>query len=354
MPRGFGQDGKVLKLQRSLYGLKQAPRNFFQHFKGQLERVGFVAQDSVDPCLFISDKVIAVVYVDDTLFYSPKREYIDEVLDKLKKQENAELDVEDSVAGFLGVHIERDETQGTIKLTQQGLIKRILTALQVGDLDQSCTPALSKPLVEDKDGDPPQGRYNNNASVIGMLQYLQAHRRPDITYAVSQCARFAFSPKRSHEQAVEKIGQYLKHTQDQGLILKPATNLDIDCFVDADFAGLWPYEEKLDSTCVKSRTGFAICLANCPMVWTSKLQSSIALSTMEAEYNALSESLKSVLPLRELLTHVAEGVGLSKEYTTTFKTTVWEDNMGALTLANLEPGRITPRSKYYAVKMHWF
>ena len=354
MPRGFGQDGKVLKLQRSLYGLKQAPRNFFQHFKGQLERVGFVAQDSVDPCLFISDKVIAVVYVDDTLlFYSPKREYIDEVLDKLKKQENAELDVEDSVAGFLGVHIERDETQGTIKLTQQGLIKRILTALQVGDLDRSFTPALSKPIVEDKNGDPPQGRYNY-ASVIGMLQYLQAHSRPDITYAASQCARFAFSPKRSHEQAVEKIGQYLKHTQDQGLILKPSTNLDIDCFVDADFAGLWPYEEKLDSTCVKSRTGFAICLANCPMVWTSKLQSSIALSTMEAEYNALSESLKSVLPLRELLTHVAEGVGLSKEYTTTFKTTVWEDNMGALTLANLEPGRITPRSKYYAVKMHWF
>ena len=353
MPRGFGQDGKVLKLKRSLYGLKQAPRNFFQHFKGQLERVGFVAQDSVDPCLFISDKVIAVVYVDDTLFYSPKREYIDEVLNRLKTEEHAELDVEDSVAGFLGVHIERDETQGTIKLVQKGLIKRILEALQVGDLDRSCTPALSKPLIEDKNGDPPQGRYNY-ASVIGMLQYLQAHSRPDITYAVSQCARFAFSPKRSHEQAVEKIGQYLKHTQDQGLILKPATSLDIDCFVDADFAGLWPYEEKLDSTCVKSRTGFVICLANCPMVWTSKLQTSIALSTMEAEYNALSESLKSVLPLQELLTHVAEGVGLSKEYTTTFKTTIWEDNMGALTLANLEPGRITPRSKYYAVKIHWF
>ena len=42
----------------------------------------------------------------------------------------------------------------------------------------------------------------------------------------------------------------------------------------------------------------------------SKLQTSIALSTMEAEYNALSEALKSVLPLRELLTHVAKGVGL--------------------------------------------
>ena len=353
MPRGFGQDGRVLKLNRSLYGLKQAPRNFFQHFKGQLERVGFVSQESVDPCLFISDKVIAVVYVDDTLFYSPKREYIDEVLERLKKEEHAELDVEDSVAGFLGVHIERDNTQGTIKLTQQGLIKRILEALQVGDLERSCTPALSKPLVEDKEGDPPQGRYNY-ASVIGMLQYLHAHSRPDLTYAVSQCARFVHNPKRSHERAVEKIGQYLKHTQDQGLILKPSQELDVDCYVDADFAGLWPYEEKNDPTSVKSRTGYAICIANCPVIWTSKLQTSIALSTMEAEYNALSEALKSVLPLRELLTHVAKGVGLSDDYTTTFKTTVWEDNAGALTLANMEPGRITPRSKYYAVKTHWF
>ena len=353
MPRGFGQDGKVLKLIRSLYGLKQAPRNFFLHFKGQLERVGFVSQDAVDPCLFISERVIAVVYVDDILFYSPKREYIDEILDKLKSDEHAELEVEGSVAGFLGVHIERDDSNGTIKLTQKGLTKRILEALQVGDLERSCTPALSKPLVENKNGAPPQGRYNF-ASVVGMLQYLHAHSRPDITYAVSQCARFTFSPKRSHEEALEKIGQYLKHTQDQGLILKPSANLDVDCFVDAVFAGLWPYEDKLDPTCVKSRTGFAICIANCPVIWTSKLQSSIALSTMEAEYNALSEALKSVLPLQELLTHVARGVGLPEDYKTTFKTTVWEDNAGALTLANMEPGRITPRSKYYAVKTHWF
>ena len=75
---------------------------------------------------------------------------------------------------------------------------------------------------------------------------------------------------------------------------------------------------------------------------------------MEAKYNALSEALKSVLPLQELLTHVARGVGLPEDYKTTFKTTVWEDNAGALTLADMEPGRITPRSKYYAVKTHWF
>jgi hypothetical protein len=63
MPRGFKQPGKVLKLNRSLYGLRQSPRNFFQRLKAKLEAIDFESQESIDSCLFISDKVIALVYV---------------------------------------------------------------------------------------------------------------------------------------------------------------------------------------------------------------------------------------------------------------------------------------------------
>jgi hypothetical protein len=79
-----------------------------------------------------------------------------------------------------------------------------------------------------------------------MLKYLQAHSSPDITFAVSQCARYVRRTRRSHEiarLAIERIGLYLKSTQDKGLILKPTGRLDIDCYVDADFAGLWPHED---------------------------------------------------------------------------------------------------------------
>jgi hypothetical protein len=71
IPPGFGEDGKVLKLKKYVYGLKHSPRNFFLHLKGKLEKVGFT-QSEKDPCLFMSDKVICIVYVDDTLFFSPK------------------------------------------------------------------------------------------------------------------------------------------------------------------------------------------------------------------------------------------------------------------------------------------
>ena len=51
---------------------------------------------------------------------------------------------------------------------------------------------------------------------------------------------------------------------------------------------------------------------------------------------------------------VGAGVGIDNNFLTQFKTTVWEDNNGCLILANMEPGRNTPRSKHYAIKQHWF
>ena len=65
---------------------------------------------------------------------------------------------------------------------------------------------------------------------------------------------------------------------------------------------------------------------------------------MMAEYYALQSAMREVLPTRELAITVAKGLNVPSECLTTFKTTVWEDNVGALTLANLEPGQNTSRS----------
>ena len=352
MPQGYRQNGKVLRLKKSLYGLKQSPKNFFNYLKGNLEAVGFQAMTDVDPCLFISEKCICLVYVDDTLFFSPDPKYIDEAIAKLKGDRGMELEAEDSVAGFLGVHIERDERNNTIKLTQTGLIDRICKALGT---NKGCdTPAATNALPIDAEGDPPDQLYNY-ASVVGMLLYLSGHSRPDIAFAVSQVARFIHNHKRSHEVALERIGQYLYKTSKEGLILRPTKGeFDMTCYVDSDFAGLWNVEDQSSPESVRSRAGYVICVCGCPVIWKSQLMGPIALSTMHAEYNALSMAMKDVLPLQELFKTIGGSVGIGEDHLTSFKTTVYEDNMGALRLAQLEPGQHTPRSKHYGVKTHWF
>jgi hypothetical protein len=76
LPKGFKQAGKVLRLKKSLYGLRQFPRKWLLHLKDKFAHVGF-KQSEYDACLFVSDRVICIVYVYYTLFFSPRQEYID-------------------------------------------------------------------------------------------------------------------------------------------------------------------------------------------------------------------------------------------------------------------------------------
>jgi hypothetical protein len=289
------------------------------------------------------------------LLYAKNQADIDEVIRQLQDPDgcNMTLEIEDSVSGFLGVHISRDQPTGTITLTQKGLAKKIVDALDIQDQGPTSVPA-NEVLVMDKDGDLPHGIYSYS-SVCGMLIYLAGHSRPDIAFAVSQVCRFTHTPRRSHEEALERIGRYLKGTLDKGLILKPSpTSIDVDAYVDTDFAGLALKEDCKDPTSVKSRTGFVINVANCPVVWKSKLQQQIATSSTHAEYIGLSTAMKEIIPLKELLVTVSQAVGLPQDFSTTFKTRIWEDNNGCRTIANLEPGRQTPASKWYDITLHWF
>jgi hypothetical protein len=114
------------------------------------------------------------------------------------------------------------------------------------------------------------------------------------------CKIYNHSPKQSHKDALKRIGRYLRGTLTKGLILNPSTTLNIDCYTDADFAGLWTRDNKEDPHCIHSQSGYVICLANCPVLWKSKMQTEIALLTMEAEYVALSMSCHGLFPLIDI------------------------------------------------------
>jgi hypothetical protein len=139
-----------------------------------------------------------------------------------------------------------------------------------------------------------------------------------------------------------------------GLILTPSTKFNIDCYPDANFAGLWGRDNKQDPHSVRSRTGCVICLANCPILWKSKLQTEIALSTMEAEYVALSTSCQDLFSLIDVTKEICLVFSLDEHVFREHARLcikIHEDNVGALTLSKMEPQRMTPGSTHYAMRL---
>ena len=90
------------------------------------------------------------------------------------------------------------------------------------------------------------------------------------------------------------------------MILRVEKEQGLECYVDADFAGGYDKKKETNVRDCLSRTGYVIKYANCPLVWASKLQSTIALSTTEAEYMALSMATREVIYLMNLLDELQE------------------------------------------------
>ena len=169
---------------------------------------------------------------------------------------------------------------------------------------------LEKPLKTDPEGAQAK-EHQACSSLIGMLLHLVSNSHHGIAFDTCQCAHFTHSPKASCEAAIIHICLYLQGTKDNGLILYPSDDLEVDWFVDADFAGLFGVKDANDPISVRSATGHVIRIAKCPLLWVSKLQQEITLSTQESECVALSTCLCDVIPIKELDFghHVGHGLG---------------------------------------------
>ena len=340
----------VLKLLKNLYGQKQAGRVWNQHLVKGLTDIGF-KQSKVDECVFFRDNVIFICYVDDGIFASPDNKAIDKAINELKQR----FDIEDQgdITDYLGVNVER-LNNGNIKLSQPHLIDQIVQEVRLSKrVAGRQAPAVSNKILQRYEHEPSFDNRFNYRRLIGKLNYLEKSTRPDIAYATHQVARFCQDPKRSHGEAVEHIVKYLRDTRNEGIILKPQSSKSFDVFADADFVGNWhKMTAAHDSSTAKSRTGYVINYAGCPIAWTSKLQTVVALSSCEAEYISLSDSLRDTIPLMDLINEFKQhGFKVISSQPRVY-CRAYEDNSGALELARLP--KLRPRTKHINIKYHHF
>ena len=356
LPRGLLFDGvhhatHCLKLKKNLYGSKQAGRVWNQHLVNGLVTTMKFKQSTVDECVFYRGSTVLLVYVDDAILCGPSGPEIQGILSEL----SAIFDITDEgeIDDYLGVKISRP-TADTIELTQPHLIQQILD--DVGMKSNTKTKDKAAPsttiLRRDLDGEPFDEDWEYRA-VIGKLNFLEKSTRPEIAYAVHQCARFSNNPKKSHANAVKYLCRYLAATKDKGLILRADPSKAFEVHVDCDFAGNWVREDAMnDPSTAKSRTGYIISYGGCPILWASKLQTEVVLSSTESEYVGLSESLRIAIVMMSLLREMKSfGIPIVETTPTVF-CKLFEDNAGAIHLAKVP--KMRPRTRHINQKYHHF
>ena len=172
-------------------------------------------------------------------------------------------------------------------------------------------------------------------SLVGSLMYLSVCSRPDLAYAVNNLARFSSKPNRSHWTAAKRVLRYLRGTANYGITFVRSESGECLGYSDADWAG--------DREDRRSTSGYLFQIAGGPVSWKSRKQESVALSTAEAEYIALSSAAQETVWIRRLVTELGnEPEG---------PTTLMEDNQSSIAMA--KNPQFHGRAKHIDIRHHF-
>ncbi|KAL0266989.1 UNVERIFIED_CONTAM: hypothetical protein PYX00_009379 [Menopon gallinae] len=291
----------VCKLVRPLYGLKQSGREWYKRINDYLVNKGGMNAEG-DPCIYVfgtnENRVILLIYVDDILLASKSLEEMNEIKELLKR----EFEITDlgPINTILGINIKRDSDTGNMTLTQRNYIEELIKKFGMENAKEIGTPMelnvkVSKEMSPKDENEREEMKHKPYRELIGCLVYLSKATRPDIAFAAMTLGRYCNDPGKEHWTLAKRVLRYLKATPELGI--KYSRNVkQLEAFTDSDWAG------NVDDR--RSCSGNVLMLAGGPISWMSKLQSSVSLSTMEAEYVAIREVTKEVVYVSRLINHM--------------------------------------------------
>ncbi|KAE9052590.1 Retrovirus-related Pol polyprotein from transposon TNT 1-94 [Phytophthora rubi] len=329
--------GKCLLLRKSLYGLKQSGKLWNDTIHRYLLELGF-SRSQLDPCLYFrwhEDKLTVLgLYVDDVVVVSQRESDSDWTMRKLADQ----FQIKDlgPAKKCLGINIEQSDRG--IYLHQTANIDGLLTKCGMENGRPVTTPMESTRDLHGEDSEP---FYDTSImrETIGSLLWISNCTRPDITMPVNYLARFVSTPTSTHWTAVKCILRYLRGSRELKLHFPrpqaPRHTIEAAIFSDADWAG---------GKDAKSTSGGLLTINAMPISWYSKKQSTVALSTAEAEYIAGATTVQVCLWVKQLLTEL-------QLHGKDDNIDLYVDNQSAI--KNMENDVTTSRMKHINIKFHF-
>ncbi|KAI5328948.1 hypothetical protein L3X38_028345 [Prunus dulcis] len=292
-PSGFvmqGSEDKVYKLKKALYGLKQAPRAWYDEINSYFIKTGFYRSPS-EATLYTkmstSGILIVTLYVDDIIYTGSSKEMMAAFKDDMMRQyEMTDLGL---LHHFLGLGVL--QTDSCIFLHQKKYAKTLLDKFGLKDCKSVATPLAVNEKLSKVDGSE-LANETLYRQMVGSLLYLTA-TRPDIMFAASLSARFMHNPTKKHMGTAKRVLRYVQGTINYGTAYDKGKGAMLIGYCDSDWSGS---EDDMRST-----SGYAFNLGSGAFSWASIKQSSVALSTAEAEYMSAAEATAQAMWLRFVL-----------------------------------------------------
>ena len=223
-----------LKLLSDFYGTKDATPNLHNVISNGLSDRG-LSQNAIDLFLFARKDCIVIACVDACLMFYENDKVLKDLISSLV--DDFRLTDEGHLETFLGDNFNQ-KNHYTLEINQPHLMERVLEKLKLNDDAKMYDASENCMLHKDKDGKRRIQEWNYR-SVISMMSYLASRTRPDVLFAVHQCARVSSNPMLSHEEVVKRIGRCLKRTKDKLINFEFDPTKGIEVFAEADFAYSW-------------------------------------------------------------------------------------------------------------------
>ena len=332
----------VWKLKKSLYGLKQSGRNWnivLSHF---FNSKGFT-QSKVDPCLFVrldnSGKVYIVVWVDD-IIVAGTTEIVTQIKDILKTR--FKMTDLGNISYFLG--IEFHQSAGQITMSQSHYLKGVLKRYNMENCKPRSTPSEANLDVYASESDdsvhsPSPEDVTRYREIVGSLVYAMTCSRPDLTWIITKLSQHLACPTQADWMIITHVLRYIKGTLNQKLTFRKSQNgpLQLLGHSDSDWAS-----SKDDR---KSITGYCFTLnpAGPIIAWKSRKQPTVALSSCEAEYMALTNATQEAM----FLLYLTRDFGQKSR----LPIMIMGDNQGSLDMVRNDISN--DRSKHIDIKHHY-
>ena len=280
----------VCVLHKSLYGAKQSARNFYEQISEILGELG-LQQSNTDQCIYFGDKserLILVLYVDDSLVVGINKSVILQFIEKLKKHFEISCKPIDC---FLGLQIKRTKDMGVV-IHQENYINEVLTRFKMQNCKPTAVLSNREIFAPDETEELKDIPYRE---VIGSIMYIAVCTRPDIAFATNYLSRHMEKPTKRDWNAAMRILSYLKGSSKLGIVYEHGADEGFKYFSDADFAS--DSSRKSTSGCLITGFGGAI-------YWQSSKQSLIALSSFESELASSAQCAQELQRFKRLLEEI--------------------------------------------------